>query len=284
MAAPAAALVGVGILLLLALGRKRGRGPEPLRPQDTGLPPGRAEKPQRVTKQIQQILALVEDYKLPAGYEAPEEFSAASLWVAPDCGAWILGKQFKAQTLLAKPFIDGLFAAAAADRPDLLKRPPSTWSAVAWNAGEKPTWPSPSVPFVKAALEDLYGGAYVACAQGVPEPSDFSSEENWLQAWTAFSQEKPVLYALIYNLATWSRDFFDAEWETQYPDEADEFWERKWAQDSLAQADNTEDRTDWAYHHAFPDCPEVIDPNNPQHAECMQAWLRIRGYVQEYGG
>lgn len=34
-----------------------------------------------------------------------------------------------------------------------------------------------------------------------------------------------------------------------------------------------------AYHDARPACPRQLDPDNPEHAECIQVWLRLRDLV-----
>jgi len=281
--------IGLGLMALMAMGGKK-KGTKKGDDLDK-LPPPPVEKEEDKTPepaQVEQIVALLEDYRLPEGYSLPD-LSAdewrRSLWVSDDCKAWALGKDFKA-TVLADylpEFYGAYVEMAMGDDPVLAVVPPDDW--VRFQVGEGTIGgyvEDPAKAGVARALLTYLGGRYAFCAEGLPEASDYQTGDEYLAAWEAYAQDEPNFYTLFYALWQYSKTLMEAMWEESYPDQAQEWVEREWAIDAAKEDASLEDRTDWAYHHAYPECPEVIDVNNPEHAECQAAYLRLRGYIQEY--
>lgn len=283
-----AVFIGLGLLALMAMGGKKG-GKKGADLKKLPPPPVEEEDKAADKAQVEQIVALLEDYRLPEGYSLPdlsEDDWRRALWVSDDCKAWALGKDFK-DTVLADylpEFYGAYVELAMADDPVLAVVPPDDW--VRFQVGEGTLGgyvEDPAKAGVARALLTYAGGRFAHCAEGLPEASDYQTGEEYLMAWEGYLQDNPNFYTLFYRLWQYSKDLMEALWEDSYPDQATEWVEREWALDAADQQGlDVEDMTDWAYHHAYPQCPEVIDPNNPEHAECQAAYLRLRDYVKEY--
>jgi hypothetical protein len=205
--------------------------------------------------------------------------------------AWALGRDFKKK--MPPQSGPAAFYNQAVDRlvdqgSAFATIPPDEWTKFSfdpeWNEG--PPFDGPGIAWVRsllASIGDAAGEGGAACLELLPLPQDYPDRDSYFEAWEQFTQDYPSAWALIYNLWKSGREAADKAWDTRFPDESAEWDMREWATRAVEEQAslNLEDKTDWAYHHAFPDCPEVIDPNNPEHDECKDLWLLMRQYIQE---
>lgn len=287
-----AVFLGLGAIALLAMAGKK-RKPPPEEKEDKLPPPPEPDEDENKPPpepDVQHILVMLEDYRLPEGRSLPEGLTdqqwRENIWISGDCKAWALGKQFKGKLSTYWPeFYDAYVDLTMQQNPDLALVPPGEWVDFQFVDQEMTEGivEDPYKVAVAKILLGLYGGEYADCVEKLPEASDFSSGEAYRDAWIAFADEHKNFYALFYNLAIYAEEHMLALYQQRFPEAAEEWMEREWAYEAVYQEGlNEEDMTDWAYHHAYPRCPEVIDQNNPEHQECMQAWLRLRDYVREY--
>jgi hypothetical protein len=271
-------------------GKKRGKKEEKKDELPPPPPPEKKDDTPPPEPDTQQIIVLLEDYRLPEGVHLPEGLTdqqwREQLWLSDDCNAWALGKQFKDESLgpFWPVFYDAYVDITLGQDELLAVVPPGDWLHFQFYDQEK-TEGIIEEPFkvaVAKALMDLHGGKYEECIARLPEASDFSSIDAYNQAWLDFANANKNFYALYYNLARTARDHMLVLYEQRFPEASQEWLEREWASEATDQGLNLEDATDWAYHHAYPACPEVIDPSNPEHEECQEAWLRLRSYIDEY--
>jgi len=283
-------IIGGGALLLLALagGKKKHKPippPEPL-PEPNGGGDGGDGEP-APTPENQQVLAVLEDYVMPDGYEFPQDVTTeewpATMWVSEDCKAYAVGKQFRPLiTDDIVEFYNSVVDTVAEDDAELASSPPDHWDEILFDAGETP-FESPTKRWAMQYLFDFDGGVYEMCAAKLPVVQDYPSWDAYLQAFADFSAQEPALYRLFYrHLYQPAMQVMDAAWRERFPLEAQMWHEREWAYKALDQNLNLEDRTDWAFHHAYADGPEVLDPNDPGHQDYIQAWIRLRDMIKEF--
>lgn len=254
------------------------------------LPPGNGNGEKKNGKAPPEtILALLADYHLPDGYSLPEDIPSqewpTTLWLAGDCGAWALGTDYIGEGYdgVVEPdiyeFYHQVVDLTAQSDPELASSPPDHWEQILWNRGEE-AFDSPTKRWAIEHLAEMNP----ACAQLIPSAEDFDSWETYLGAFQTLLQQNPGFYTLYHRLYDAAQELMDVAWAERFPEEATYWHERDWASQALDQDLNLEDKTDWAFHHAYPDGPEVIDPNNPEHQVWVDAWLRLRALIQEMGG
>ena len=125
--------IGLGLMALMAMGGKK-KGTKQVDDLDKLPPPPVEEEKDKADDQaqVEQIVALLEEYRLPEGYSLPDMSAdewRRSLWVSDDCKAWALGKDFKA-TVLADylpEFYGAYVEMAMGDDPVLAMVPPDDW-------------------------------------------------------------------------------------------------------------------------------------------------------------
>lgn len=286
----AVVFLGLGALAILAMsGKKRPKKEE----KEDKLPPPPPEKEEDKPPpppDTQQILVLLEDYRLPEGANLPQGLTnqqwRENLWLSDDCNAWALGKEFTATQLgpYWPVFYDAYVDLTMGQDSELAVVPPGEWVDFQFTDQGKTEGiiEDPFKVAVAKALLDLHGGKHEECVGLIPEASDFGSGEAYQQAWVDFANAHPNFYALYYNLARVAEEHMLVLYQQRFPDEAEAWMEREWAYEAVYQGLNLENATDWAYHHAYPNCPEVIDASNPEHEECKEAWLRLRSYIEEF--
>lgn len=284
---PAVVIGGLALVLMMAGGKKKKpkrRPPEPLpepKPEEKTEPPP--------SEKNEAILAVLEDYVIPDGYDFPAEIPTeawpTALWISEDCKAFALGADYKnAVTQEVLDFYTDTLETVSGTEDDwLIGMHPDYWGQLLYESGST-VFESPPKRFVIQLLFDLGGGAYVKCAERMPLIQDYETPEGYLAAWGELREEDPALYKLFYHVYSHARDTMEAAWEEQYPDAAQEWVEREWAGEAAEQDLNLEDKADWAFHHAYPDGPEVLDPENPDHEPYIDAWVRLKGYIQEVMG
>jgi hypothetical protein len=307
MALNPAILVGAGALaLLMFAGKKGGKKTADDSKSDALKPSGKKQKP--VTPDpggvdpkkpttppgLETIVALLEDYRLPEGYELPklsDDEWRGYLWIADDCGAWALGKDFKRQKF--EPMLTSFYQSTI-DRmlesdPELAASDPNEWVRVQLvDRGETEVVETPTRQAVKQLIATMYGNKYANCTEMMPGAESMSGADEYLAAWQDFMTAHPNLYALYYTLYKYSQEILDRLWQERFPEEYERAFEREWARKAVKEnAGRGVDEngiTDWAYHNAYPDCVAIIDPQNPEHEDCRLAWLRLRDYVREEMG
>jgi hypothetical protein len=294
-----AVFLGLGAIALLAMmGKRKKKNGLKTVPAQTVPPPGDDDEAPPFKKipatpvepMPENVIAVLEAYKLPPGYSLPtgltEDDWRKTLWVSEDCEAWAMGKDFKKEAI--DPFLPEFYGAyvdnTMNDDPVLAVVPPGEWVEYQFEVqGKSTAIDTPVTAAVVQTLATIYNGAIKGCADTIPSVSHFASREDYLAGMAEYAQENTNFYTLFYNLYQYAGPIMEAIWEDRFPEEAQEWHERQWAAQAVEQTGlNLEDKTDWAYHHAYPDeCPEVIDPNNPEHDECKEAWLRLRDYITE---
>ncbi len=302
-----AVVIGAGAVLLLALagGKKKKNGKGPVGGSCASLGPAvHAEKKAQgfvcnfdtgewepsgepaPTPQNEQVLAVLDDYVLPVGYEFPQDISTeewpTTLWLSEDCKAYAVGKEF-GDTLTPQivEFYNSIVDTVAQDDPELASSPPDHWDEIMFDAGADP-FESPTKRWGMQYLFDFGGGVYELCASKLPVIQDYDSWEDYLAAFVAFKDAEPALYRLFFkHLYAPAKEIMEAEWKARFPEQATYWHEREWAIQAVDQNLNLEDRTDWAFHHAYPEGPEVLDPNNAAHQQYIAAWLRLRDMIKE---
>jgi hypothetical protein len=281
-----AVIIGGGLLLLaLAAGKKKGGGggQKPLPEPDDGADSGEPAP----TPENQKVLAVLDDYVMPDGYEFPDDITTEewpeTLWLSDDCKAYAVGSDFVATlTPDITEFYHAVVDTVIQDDPELASAPPDHWEQVMFDAGYENPFESPTKRWAIQYLFDTDDGIHAVCADKLPVLQDFESWDEYLAAFAALKEEEPALYRLFYrHLYQPAIEVMETEWEERFPEQAQLWIEREWAAQAMEQNLNLEDRTDWAFHHAYPEGPEVLDPENPEHQDYVQAWLRLNEMIKE---
>lgn len=124
------------------------------------------------------------------------------------------------------------------------------------------------VPFMGAPL--AAGGAYLATADGGRRRNPLSSRtKRWL--WIGGG----VAAALLIGGVVYARSKAAPEGPLEPKDAVDR------AIGILGEGAKAHDVADAAYPLAYPDCPDVLDPEDPTHARCIEYWFHLQDLAQE---
>lgn len=279
-------LIGLGVALFAVAGRKK----KPSKNGTKELPPPEPEPDPDVRDELAGS-------NLPGGTDIPSGMGHADAWVSDDCQAWAIGRDFFAShgdevedyyDDLVQGYLDTGNAALA---ELVIYTHPSEWDVRTFVEGAY-TYDTPAMQWVREQLP-------LDCQKLVPEPQDFETFAAYDQAWATFAAQNPVLSEYVTVLAEFADDVLAELWMAEYGNEVYfevagepitafmEYEHRSVIRDVLGEApdQSIEDVTDEAYARLYSDleiCPEVIDPDNPEHQFCQEIWLRLRDLATIY--
>jgi len=251
------------------------------------------------TEHYEQVMGRLHAKHLPPGAKPPENFGDNDVWISDDCKAWAIGGNFlpshidDVQTTYVKIITDLL----ALEDPGITTlvgmSHPSEWDARTLTEFGGVAKPNPGMVWV---LRNLPEG----CRALIPDPGNYPGWMAYNAAWDDFAETRPALAEFVTILA----DFADKEmgeiwWDGGWADEIDFEWDdipvtageeydnRQMLRDTLQDLPDAEDGdvANEAYHRLVDfgnGCPEVIDPQNPNHQYCKFLWLHLRDLAGFY--
>lgn len=274
------AVIPIALLALGALalggGRKKKDDGQPPKDGEPAPPPPKdvtvIEVPKKTAREDGKSVPVASSMGLD-GRLLPQDFEADSLWISPDCTAWAVGQKWEPKAEfegdLVGPYTGYMRVTDEGTDPDDATFPHDTLIR----------------SFARNVMRRhiLEWGAECPVPPLAEDAAAASGDSDTLIAMArAYANEYPELQALFEYVMEKSMDEMDRAWREKYPDHYAETSDRLWAAKAAQKTDIDEtDQTDWAYHNAYPQCPYKIDPSNPAHKECMEAWLRLRDYIRE---
>ncbi len=278
-------IIGALAVMAMAVGGKKSRPTKKL-PE----PPVEEKKVEPPADDYHdQVIAVLEEYRLPEGYEFPElpmEAWAESLWISDDCQAWAMGVDFKASVLgdVPEEFYEAMVQSTIEDDPVVAKTHPDEWEERMFGEDYEFPYDTPAKRYAVNVIKDLYNGRYAECADLLPDASEHDSWQSYLGAWNDLLETTPYLYSVWHQIYSYALPRMVAVWEESFPEAYQEWVERSIAEEAAEKNLNLEDKTDWAYAKAYPDGPSPLDPEDPEHEPYIEAWIRLQEYIKEILG
>lgn len=267
--------VAVGITLLLRKGGGASQDEPMPEPEPEPLPepePEPAPEPETPTK---SAVARAAKYKrIPKGYQLPDGITHSDIWVSSDCQAAVMGRDYEPFTNVADGEDPALFWSTYAQgaRPDY--------------GPEEAVEKSAAMAFTEMALKTPQSYGTAPCGDQVPDIDEINTYQEYSQAWTDLRNRKLGLAELYDEIYDRTRSAMMREWANSDPDSAYAFQVGEYAQWAKSNFPNAslEDQTDEAYGRwkdKFDDAdmPDVLDPNNPDHATYIQLWIDLRDSI-----
>lgn len=257
---------------------------------------------------------------LPNGYDIPDGFGDNDAWVSDDCKAYAIGRNFFASHIdnakqiyldILNVFLSPEYEEGNPGLYDLaVFSHPEEWDArtlVEYDV--QAGYDTPGLVWARSRLP-------ADCAQLVPAAKDYSTGQwkDYNDAWQTFAQTHPALADFVTKMAQFADEQMGDIWENMgfgeggetllseapYPfylaDEEFTAMEGYSLRTAIRQVlqelpdVSVGDVTDEVYARLYSNtgtpeldiCPEVIQPNNPDHDYCKALWLVIRDWAQLY--
>jgi len=251
------------------------------------------------TEQYEQVMGRLHAKHLPEGMKPPPNFGDNDVWVSDDCKAWAIGGNFlpshidNVQTTYIQIAQDLLALEDEGTNALVVGSHPSEWDARTLTEFAGVAKPNPGMVWVRANLPE-------GCRDLVPDPGNYPGWFAYNAAWDDFAQARPALSELVTILATYAdREMGEVWWDGGWADTEEFFWDgipvtageefdhrdviRSTLEDLPDESDG--DVANEAYQRLRDfggQCPEVIDPNNPDHGYCKYLWLHLRDLAGFY--
>jgi len=207
--------------------------------------------------------------KSAPGYFPPVPVPADVLYIDQNCAGWAMGKDFKPRLYTGGKFVSPI-ELHREYFPD--EDPVNTFAR----------YPAPSAAdFMAESIIKQWGNKTGAiCVAGLPSVSNFSTPEDYLDAWIDYAKEWPEMVDLFLYLREGIAVEMLLSLAENNPNVYEDAYYRLYADEALAYNwdQGIDFITDQAYYAAWPDAPKTItDPNS----SWANKWNKMRNYVND---
>lgn len=245
-------VAGTAALFMLGDNAKGGKGDKKPNPKDPNAPPTdtspELEGPVKYGKNFEGRL--------------PPEFTEKSFWIAPNCDGYAIGREWTPISAGQTP--ESFYEAHGKTYPNDAEFPEDTIARL----------------FVRDLLSTSRWAVNCDLDQ-IPMAPDAENYETFVALWEDWVAQYPAaaeMWATL--LQEYVGPAMEDAWAVKFPEQLEERWALL-AREGLDRGDfgDLNEAVDWAYLGAYPSCPVTINPSNPDHDDCKEAWIRMQALV-----